>query len=184
QNDTTGAVALWRMNGATLEAGFNLGAPGAGANSKVVALGNLGGNAIVFQNTQTNAISRWIVTGTTVTSQLPISTPASGWTVAGAGDFDADNHGDLVLQNSSSRAIAIWLLDANGTAIVQGTVVGTPVPNWKVMGTADYDGDGKTDLLLWNSVNNGIAEWEMNGASLAKGVALNPPAAGWKPLGN
>jgi DNA/RNA endonuclease G (NUC1) len=184
QNMTTGAVAIWRMDGGTLVAGYNVGTPGAGASSRAIALGNLGGNAIVFQNTSTNAISRWVIdSNSTVTSALPISTPAAGWTLVTAGDFDHDGNGDLALQNTSTRSVAVWLLNNGGTAIAQGAVVATPAADWKVVGSADYDGNGKSDLLLYNTLTNSIAQWDMNGTTIAKGSNI-ATASTWKPLGN
>jgi hypothetical protein len=184
QNSSTGAVALWRMNGSTLVAGVNLGTPGAGAASRAIALGNLGGNAIIFQNSSTNAISRWVVdSNSVVTSTLSISTPAAGWSPVTSGDFNDDGYGDLALQNSSTRAVAVWLLNTTGTAIVQANVIATPAPDWKLVGSGDYDGNGKSDLLLNNPLTNSVAQWQMNGTTLAKGWTTTT-AAGWVPLGN
>ncbi|MEA2570339.1 MAG: endonuclease mitochondrial [Acidobacteriota bacterium] len=184
QNSSSGAVALWRMNGSTLVTGYSLGTPGAGAASRAVALGSLGGNAIVFQNTTTNAISRWLVdTNSVVTSQIAITTPVAGWSVVTAGDFNNDGFGDLALQNTSSRAVAVWLLDALGTSISSAAVVATPAADWKLVGSGDYNGNGNSDLLLYNSLTNGIAQWQMNGTTIAAGWNIGT-APGWKPLGN
>ncbi|MCU1228375.1 MAG: polymorphic outer membrane protein [Acidobacteria bacterium] len=184
QNSSSGAVALWRMNGSTLVTGYSLGTPGAGAASRAITLGNLGGNAIIFQNTSTNAISRWLVdTNSVVTSQIAISTPVAGWTVVTSGDFNNDGFGDLALQNTSSRSVAVWLLNAVGTSISSAAVVATPAPDWKVVGSGDYNGNGYADLLLHNSLTNAIAQWQMNGTTIAAGWNIGT-APGWKPLGN
>jgi hypothetical protein len=181
QNTSTGAVSLWKMNGATLVAGYVLGNPG--VNFRAFGVGNLGGDAIVFQNTSTGEVRRWVITGTTVSSDQTIATPAAGWNVVAVGDFDGDGHDDLSLQNSSTRTVSIWLLNTTGTTITQGAVVATPVPDWKVVGAGDYNGNGRGDLLLWNPTTNGVAQWQMNGVIIERGWNI-ATIAGWKPLGN
>jgi CSLREA domain-containing protein len=181
QNDLTGAVELWEMNGATIAGAHPLGNPG--ADVRAIAVGSFGGDAIVLQNVTTRTISRWIVTGNSVTSDQTITTPAANWKLITAGDFDSDGRGDLALQNDATRSVAVWLLDDAGTAIVTGAVVATPVAGWKVVGSADYDGNAHSDLLLWNESANAIAQWQMNGVVIAKGWNITT-AGNWKPLGN
>ncbi|MCU1227735.1 MAG: hypothetical protein JWO97_619 [Acidobacteria bacterium] len=180
QDSSTGSVALWQLDGATLIAGSILGNPGIAV--RAVGIGNFGGDAIIFRG-DSGTISRWIVNGTTVTSNQIISTPASDWNVVAVGDYNGDGNDDLALQNLTSRTVAVWLIAPNGFAITQGVAVSTPVPDWRVVGGGDYDGNGRSDLLLWNSATNAIAQWQMNGTAIAKGwnIATQP---GWRPLGN
>jgi hypothetical protein len=183
QNTSTGAVALWLMDGATLTAGYVLGNPGVAV--RAVTVGNFGGDAIVFQNVNTAAVTRWIVNGGSVTSDQPIATPLSAWKVVGGGDFNADGADDLVLQNTSTNAVSVWLLGSNGATITTGQVVATPASGWSVVGAGrDYDGDGRGDLLLFNTSTNTVAQWLMNGATIASGTNLSTVAAGWRPIGN
>ncbi|MGL5509780.1 MAG: FG-GAP repeat domain-containing protein, partial [Microcoleaceae cyanobacterium] len=46
--------------------------------------------------------------------------------------------------------------------------------NWKINGTGDFDGDGKTDILLRNYANGNNQVWLMNGTKL--GSKVNLPA--------
>jgi hypothetical protein len=112
-----------------------------------------------------------------------IASPTSAWLAITAADFDGDGYDDLALQNNSMRAVAVWLLNASGTTITQASTVTTPAPDWKVIGGADYDGNGRGDLLLFNALTNAIAQWQMNGTTLAKGATISTSSA-WYPLGN
>jgi hypothetical protein len=181
QNNSSGAVSLWLMNGATLTSGIALGSQP--ATTRAVAVGHFGGDAIIFQDTVTNTISRWIVTSNVVSSNQVIATPASDWKVVTAADFNADGNDDLALQNTSTRTVAVWLIASNGMTISLGANVATPAAGWQVVGSADYDGNGKGDLLLNNSSTNGIAQWQMDGTVIARGWNIST-VAGWKPLGN
>ena len=57
-------------------------------------------------------------------------------------------------------------------------------PNWKVAGTGDYDGDGKSDLLWRNDVTGENYLWFMNGTALASsGALLTLSDLNWKVAG-
>ena len=45
------------------------------------------------------------------------------------------------------------------------TTVGLPGSDWHIVGAADYDGNGKSDLL-WRTDSGALAVWEMNGTRI------------------
>ena len=59
-----------------------------------------------------------------------------------------------------------------------------PGPNWKAIGTGDFNGDGRSDIL-WQNTNTGQASiWEMNGSSLIGGGRAGPdPGPTWRAIG-
>ena len=58
---------------------------------------------------------------------------------------------------SSPRAVESSGYVNNGTE-----VVGAPGPDWHIADTADFDGDGKNDIL-WRTDAGSLAIWEMDG---------------------
>ena len=60
--------------------------------------------------------------------------------------------------------------------------IGAPGAGWSLVGTGDFNGDGKTDLLFENSAGN-FKTWDMNGAAVVGGGAFNGPGAGWSYFG-
>lgn len=92
------------------------------------------------------------VVGTTTLSAL------SGLVVEGSGNFDGDaaHTSDVLLRSAtgdvSIKTDVLAAPSTAGTAIsAPGLLAGSNVPNvWKVKGTADYDGDGKNDILWRN----------------------------------
>ncbi|MCU1229712.1 MAG: repeat protein [Acidobacteria bacterium] len=179
QNSSTGAVAVWQMNGAAVQSGVVVTTDTA---SNAVALGNFGGDAIVFESKSDQSLYRAVVVNNAVTATNPIAN-AAGTSVVMAGDFDGDGDDDLALQTTATRTVSVQLLAADGFSVTSSAAVATPVAEWHVVGGADYDGNGRADLLLHNPPTNGIAQWQMNGATIARGwnIATMP---GWKPLGN
>jgi hypothetical protein len=92
-------------------------------------------------------------------------------------DFNMDGKADLVLQ-STSGDIALWTM--NGFTITAGALVGTPGPAWKVVGTGDFNGDDKSDLILQNGDTGDVVVWLMSGPTITVGAVVAAPGLPWK----
>ena len=69
----------------------------------------------------------------------------------------------------------------NGTNLISGQNVGfNPGPAWHVLiGTGDFNGDGKADIL-WQNTDGTPAVWLMNGTSLISGANVGfDPGSSW-----
>ena len=132
---------------------------------------------LVWQHKTDGRVSLWYMDGTT---RIGIADVSAGqidpqWRIVGVGDFNADQHPDLVWQHDGSGALSAWLM--NGS-LVFGT--SSPVPDrpadvrWKVVGVGDFNMDGKPDLL-WRHLGTGdVAAWLMNGLSAIIHSPLTP----------
>ena len=136
---------------------------------------------IYFQNAASNAVTYWCMgSGATVLSTVPLpQTPAAGWKLRAVGDMDGDGILDLVLQNSTSDAISIWFLNADGT--YRSTPVLAVVAGWALKATSDFDRDGITDLAFQHRTTNQISYWYMNPSGLTSREApvIAAAASGW-----
>jgi hypothetical protein len=99
--------------------------------------------------------------------------------VIATGDFNGDGKSDIVLQNSTTSDIAVWLM--NGMTITGGSVIGSP-GLYKVVTTGDFNADGRSDLLLQNSSTGDVAIWRLNtaGTAFAAGTLLGGSGTVWK----
>jgi hypothetical protein len=103
------------------------------------------------------------------------------WTVAATGDFNGDGRADVLLRYSSGTIIN-WLGQADGSFFSNHANTTYSLPSdWKIAGSGDFNGDGRSDLLLRND-NGGITEWL---ATANGGFNWNPAAnygldAGWQ----
>ena len=66
----------------------------------------------------------------------------------GTPDLNGDGKPDILFQDSATGAISYWLM--NGTSVTTaGTLsISLSLINWKVVGTPDFNRDGKADVLL------------------------------------
>ena len=80
---------------------------------------------------------------------------------------------------TSTGANIIWFM--NGISLDHTGNV-TPVSNleWAVRETADFDGDGKADILWRRTTGNGVILWLMDGATLVQNKQLpGIPSSDW-----
>ena len=59
----------------------------------------------------------------------------------------------------------------NGTQVAQSLPIGNVPTIWSIVGTGDFDGDGKFDLL-WRDTAGDTAIWFMNGAQVLSTASL------------
>jgi hypothetical protein len=102
--------------------------------------------------------------------------------IASPDDFNGDGRADLVLQHTSG-ALAAWFM--NGADLKDSSFFNpssTGDSRWTVVGSADFNADGKPDLVLQHS-DDFIAIWHMNGVNLLNAAFTEPSSVGdkgWK----
>jgi uncharacterized repeat protein (TIGR01451 family) len=91
-------------------------------------------------------------------------------------DFNRDGHPDLVWQNNSTSQVIVWYMGGSGGATLLGThwISQTGEPGWRVVGIADFNGDGIPDVVWENSSSFQVIVWYMGGSD---GTTLQ--STGW-----
>jgi hypothetical protein len=172
RDTSTGAVAIWEMNGTTVLNPSSSGVGTVAANWSVVGVGDFNGDGkadILWQNTTNGNLAIYLMNGTTVTSSATFAN-LGAYTVVGTGDFNGDGKSDILLRDGSGD-IAIW--EMNGTTILNPSAagVGNLSTVWSVAVTGDFNGDGKSDIL-WRDTSGDTAIWFMNGTAMSSGAGL------------
>ena len=74
----------------------------------------------------------------------------------------------------------MWLM--NGTVHVSSVSLGNVDKQWKIVGSDDFNGDGKTDIL-WQHSSGARSIWLMNGTVHTSSVSLgNVDKSGTSPV--
>ena len=196
-NNQTGELSLWTLQGTTVT---NYGGDFAqikDTNWRPVAVaddtGTTGGTTwtLVFQNTATGDISRWLMNGSTVAQYggtIYSLGAGSPWTVVGAPDLDGDGKSDLLFWNSSTGEVSYWSCDLANSKVLafHGDFSQVSDTTWHLMGSEDFNGDGHPDLLWWNSTSGSLSRWLLNGTSVTNyggNIYSVTPSSGWIPQG-
>ncbi len=148
-----------------------------------------GHSDLLLQNASIGQIISWFMNGSTFLGGAYFSlNPPTDYTLVGAGDFGGAGRGipTLVFQSQTTNQIIYWYTGGiNAATITGGDYANVQVPaGWKVVGISDFNGDGKSDLVVQNQTTYQIAIYFMSGAYYQGGVLLpyNPPV-GWKVVG-
>ncbi len=174
RNQSTGQIALWQLNGMTIEAGQILATVSdlAWKIADVQDYDKDGDLDLLWRNDRTGENAFWQMNGTTIERGLYIAPVADlNWKILGSGDFNGDQNSDLLWRNNQTGQIAIWQM--NGMNIKQGVYLPIPVDSsWQVKGINDYNQDGTADIL-WQQAQTGITGyWEINQLKFQKTTLL------------
>jgi hypothetical protein len=190
QNSATGERLIWLMNGTSFSSSVSLGV--VPTQWSIVGTGdfNADGQAdLVWQNNATGERSIWLMNGTNFGSAVSLGVTPTQWRIAGAGDFNGDGQADLLWQNAATGERIVWLMNGTnfGSAVSLGVVdlawtIGRPAA--PAASTADFNGDGQSDLLWQNSATGERAIWLMSGTAYSSSVSLGVTSTDWSIAGN
>lgn len=183
----SGHIALWFMNGATMTHGaLTNPSPFPLLNWQIVGTSDFDGDGrtdILWRDQgSTGHIAVWFMDGTRMKSRTlldPSPFPLLSWRIVGTGDFNADGKPDILWRDQGNTgSMAVWFMD--GTTMTSATLTDPesfPLLNWEIVGTGDFNSDGKTDLLWRDTQSAGhIAVWFMDGTTMTSAALTDPPA--------
>ena len=185
RDGATGACFIWQMNGLKLLSDASYGYVGWTPPNNmwtVAGTGDFNGDGksdILLRDGATGDCFVWEMNGLKLLSDSSYgyvgwTPPNAGWTVAGTGDFNGDGKSDILLQDGSNGDCFVW--EMNGLKLLSDTSFGyvgwtPPSKEWRAVGTGDFDGDGKSDILLQDGASNDCFIWGMDGLAWRKDLS-------------
>jgi hypothetical protein len=179
--DTSGNVAIWEMNGATV---LNAAAVG-----NITSLWTIAGQrdfdsdglADILWRNSIGDVAIWVMDGTEVRLPVWIGNLPTDWSVVGTGDFNGDDLADILWRDTNGN-LAIWLTNGSQVLNANDTLVANVPTTWAIVGTGDFNHDGNTDLL-WRDTSGNTAIWFMNGTSVTSIAAVGNVPTNWSVVG-
>jgi sugar lactone lactonase YvrE len=140
---------------------------------------NDGYSDILYRNSTTGATSIVLMNGTRVGGFVPFGTIASSWNIGGTTDFNADGKTDILWRDTDTGSTIAVLMNGTAMSGVMDLHLEAVSADWRTVGAADFNGDGKTDILWRNSQTGGTLITIMNGSTIVSVVDLGYIALSW-----
>ena len=161
--DGTGLLTDWLGSATGFSA--NNGATTSVATSwQVVATGDFNGDGrddILWRDAG-GQLTDWLGTTTgsfTQNSGAFSQFVATNWAVAATGDFNGDGIDDILWRDSNTGQLTDWLGTSSGGFTANSANMSQLVSTtWHVASTADFNGDGRDDIL-WRNTTGQMTEW-------------------------
>lgn len=122
----------------------------------------------------------WLMDGIARPGAPATVTPAAtslDWSIAGTDDFDADHDSDLLFWNRVSGAAEFWLMSGATRVGAPTPLVGALPPPWRPSATADFNHDGRPDIVYRNFSTQKIVIWRLLGTTVAGTLVPTPDQA-------
>jgi hypothetical protein len=142
---------------------------------------------LLWHDTTTGDLQVWAMKGPQMAGMTNFDLTVTGldWQLGGLGDFNADGFDDILWNNVTTGEVDVWLMNGTTRLSIPDLTEngsGSPLmfagPNWGIAGVADFNSDGKPDVL-WHNVTTGQNQvWMMNGTTRTAYVDLTTALAG------
>jgi hypothetical protein len=140
-------------------------------------------------------VALWLIDGANPANPLLASKGVGSldpavWTIFGTGDFNKDGRGDI-LWRATDGSVLLWILDGNLPMPLQaarniGTSQPKLGPEWVIAGVGDFNTDGYSDILWFNTTTRMVKIWLIDWTkpdAVLSNVDVGVLAAGWSIIG-
>ncbi len=156
---------------------------------EIAGFGDIDGDGyddIIIQDRRKRKIAASLMSADFSAQRVPLDRQRTAlWDIIDSGDYDGDGQSDLLWRDLSRGApgsAGIWYL-SSGLRLSGNPLELNLESDQSVVGSADYDGDGSADLLVFNPATRELVLWLMAGGGAHRFESLGTVAMDWIPTG-
>jgi len=181
QNQLTGQVQTWHMVGGNVIDTRPLSKVNNDPHWKVAATGDLNGDGypdILWRHDTQGVLYCWFLQNNTVIGESLLSINSQtdfNWQIRAIGDVNGDGYEDIIWEYNDGTLV-VWLM--RGATVTSWSLFSIPSvgsSNWRVVGSADVNGDGRADMIFQEITSGSMVAWLLQGTTVAGWGFLSIP---------
>ncbi len=137
---------------------------------------------LLLRDPTSGELELWTLLETQVVKRTSLPHLPYPWYLEACGDYDGDGSADQLWRNSNSGQLSVWLVRGGEVGDGAGlAVAGIKLTrSWKVGGSADFDGDGRDDILLTRPTDGRVEILKMDAARVVSRISRSAPSTDWR----
>lgn len=188
ENSGTREAIVWLMNGDTSRKRAYIVRNTVPLVWELVGAGDMNADGypdLVWQNMTNGGVVTWHLDGNGARiSTATVVSSMQTYRVQVLADMNGDGIDDIIWQGTSGpgkSTTIIWYMNGSGTRT--GTRTLTELPEeWTLTGAADYDGNGTTDVIWFNTSTKSAVAWMLNSSNVRiSNVTIASGMGTWRP---
>jgi hypothetical protein len=169
QDSVSGWAQVWHLGGAAGTTAVSAANLTSSNTWRIVGVGDFnqdGRPDIVWQDPNTGAAQVWFLGGAqgNIITGSAVLSGGNSWRIRSVADFNLDGRPDIVWQDQSVGWAQIWFMGGTQGNVVTGAVNLTLSNPWRIVGSSDFNSDGRTDLIWQDQTTGATQIWYLGGA--------------------